>query len=318
MVERMRCLTWLGLCVITTVCAAQQSAPRTGSVHTADVDIATFSYGPAAAAGATPIIVVNGGPGLSHVYLIHNDVWTRRVAEQRPVILYDQRGTGASRISHKGVSQSMEAQVADLEAVRASLHAEKVDLAGDSYGGLLASAYTAAHPEHVNALILSDSAAPGFPLLHPRLDEAFPDVVAHVKEESAKLKGQPGAEARIAELDLGAHMQMLFYSQQMFERYRADRAGLGLNAKTGDAVSAAIKTLDLTPQMKQFHLPTLVLQGRFDLNVTPDISWMVAHTVPGAKLVWFEKSGHLPYYEEPDKYAQVVTTFLKAHDRASR
>ena len=47
---------------------------------------------------ATPIIAVNGGPGLSHVYMIQNDVWTRRIAEHRQVIFYDQRGTGASRL----------------------------------------------------------------------------------------------------------------------------------------------------------------------------------------------------------------------------
>jgi proline iminopeptidase len=66
--------------------------------------------------------------------------------------------------------------------------------------------------------------------------------------------------------------------------------------------------------MAHFHFPTLVIQGRFDLNVTPDISWTVAHTIPGAQLVWFEKSGHLPYYEEPDKYVMVVNQFLLDHD----
>jgi proline iminopeptidase len=59
-----------------------------------------------------------------------------------------------------------------------------------------------------------------------------------------------------------------------------------------------------------------VIPGRFDLNVTPDISWTVAHTIPGAQLVWFEKSGHLPYYEEPDKYVTVVNQFLLDHDAA--
>ena len=67
------------------------------------------------------------------------------------------------------------------------------------------------------------------------------------------------------------------------------------------------------PQMTQFRFPVLVLQGRFDLNVTPDVSWKVAHAIPSAQLVWFEHSGHLPYYEEPDKYASVVNEFLRGH-----
>lgn len=318
MLRRMRHPSLLLVLLATSICCAQQPAPHTGSVHTPDADLATFAYGSTitAAHGALPVIVVNGGPGLSHLYLIHNNVWTRRVAQQRPVIFYDQRGTGASRLLHADASQSMEAQVADLEAVRASLHAEKVDLAGDSYGGLLAAAYAAAHPEHVNALILSDSATPGFSHLHPRLEEVFPDVVAHVKEESAKLQGQPDAKARIADLDFAAHMRMIFYSETLYNQFAAALPESGLSAATGDAVSNAVEKIDLTEQMKQFRFPTLVIQGRFDMNVTPDVSWMVAHLIPGAELVWFEKSGHLPYYEEPDKYVSVVTAFLKAHDPA--
>lgn len=66
--------------------------------------------------------------------------------------------------------------------------------------------------------------------------------------------------------------------------------------------------------MKQFRFPTLVIEGRYDMNVTPDVAWSVAHMIPGAQLVWFEKSGHLPYYEEPEKYTRVVEHFLAAHD----
>ncbi len=308
------------MCTAIAISHAQTPQPRTlqaqphlARVHTADVELATFGYG-TARSGVTPVIVVNGGPGLSHVYLLQNDVWTRRIAQHRLVVFYDQRGTGASQPVKAGASQAMDAQVADLDAVRASLRVDKVDVAGDSYGGLLAAAYAAAHPEHVHALILSDSAAPGFSKLHPRLDEVFPDVIARTKEQTGKLKGQPHAQARIDELELVAHFRMIFYSQELCDRYLANAHDLGLAQGTGDAVSKAIEKLDLTPQMKQFHFPTLVLEGRYDMNVTPDVAWSVAHMIPGAQLVWFEKSGHLPYYEEPDKYTRVVEHFLALHD----
>ncbi len=299
------------LLLVTAASHGQVPQPHNGLVHTADVDLATFTYGKPST--TTPIIAVNGGPGLSHVYMIQNDVWTRRIAEHRQVIFYDQRGTGASQL-RPGAAQTMEAQVSDLEAVRASLHVEKVDLIGDSYGGLLASAYAAAHPEHVHALILSDSAAPGFSKLHPRLEEVFPDVIAKTKEQIDKLHGQANSEAEAAGLDLRAHFRMIFYSQELCDRYLANVTDLGFASATGEAVSKAFANVDLSSQMARFHFPTLVIQGRFDLNVTPDISWTVAHSIPGAQLVWFEKSGHLPYYEEPDKYASVVNQFLHDHD----
>jgi proline iminopeptidase len=298
--------------LVTAASYAQLPQPHTALVHTHDVDLATFTYGKPST--TTPIIAVNGGPGLSHVYMIQNDVWTRRIAEHRHVIFYDQRGTGASRHLRPGAAQTMDAQVSDLEAVRASLHVDKVDFIGDSYGGLLASAYAAAHPEHVHSLILSDSAAPGFSKLHPRLEEIFPDIIAKTKEQADKLRGQPNSDAEIADLDLRAHFRMIFYSKELCDRYLANAPDLGSASATGEAVSKAVADLDLTPQMAHFHFPTLVIQGRFDLNVTPDISWTVAHTIPGAQLVWFEKSGHLPYYEEPDKYVTVVNRFLFDHD----
>jgi proline iminopeptidase len=40
------------------------------------------------------------------------------------------------------------------------------------------------------------------------------------------------------------------------------------------------------------------------------VAWNIYKAIPGAMFVVFEKSGHLPSYEEPDKYVQVVNAFL--------
>ncbi len=306
-----RSFSVLAIVLTTLTASAQLPGPRPGSVHTPDVDLATFTFGNPGT--KIPVLAVNGGPGLSHIYMLQNDVWPR-VARTRQVIFYDQRGTGASNRLRAGASQSMDAQVADLEAIRASLHTQKVDLVGDSYGGLLVSAYAAAHPEHVNTLVLSDSAAPGFATLHPRLAEVFPDIVAKAKEDVSRTSDPNKA----ADIDLRAHFRMIFYSQELCDRYLAGAKDLGFNVATGEAVSKAVEKIDLTPQMAQFRFPTLVLNGRFDLNVTPDVAWAVAHNIPGAQLVWFEKSGHLPSYEEPERYISVVERFFQAHDPSIR
>jgi proline iminopeptidase len=60
------------------------------------------------------------------------------------------------------------------------------------------------------------------------------------------------------------------------------------------------------------RIPTLVITGRYDMNVAPLTAWRMAHAIPGAKIVFFEKSGHLPAYEEPDRYLQVLESFLSA------
>jgi proline iminopeptidase len=54
------------------------------------------------------------------------------------------------------------------------------------------------------------------------------------------------------------------------------------------------------------------MAGRYDMNVAPLTAWRMAHAIPGAQIVFFEKSGHLPAYEEPEKYLKVLETFLAA------
>src|SRR5271154_2280505 len=123
---------------------AQQTPASTGMIATPDVDLAYETYG--APSSNTPVIVANGGPGLSHIYMIQNDVWTR-LSKNRQIVFYDQRGTGKSTRVSAGAAQDIDAQIADLEAVRANFGFQKIALVGDSYGGFLAMAYAAAHPE---------------------------------------------------------------------------------------------------------------------------------------------------------------------------
>ena len=75
---------------------ALAQAPVTGVVHTPDVDLAYEVYG--APSSATPVIVANGGPGFSHTYLLQNDVFTTRLAHDRQIVFYDQRGDGKSKL----------------------------------------------------------------------------------------------------------------------------------------------------------------------------------------------------------------------------
>ena len=88
---------------------------------------------------------------------------------------------------------------------------------------------------------------------------------------------------------------------------------LGYEPAVGRAMSKAIAGVDMTEQVKRFTgFPTLVLSGRYDMNVAPLTAWNIAHLIPGAKLEFFEESSHLPSYEEPVKYQRVLEAFLDA------
>jgi proline iminopeptidase len=282
-----------------------QVAHRLGSVHTPEVDLGYETLG--APGAEIPIIAVNGGPGLSHAYMMQNDLW-QRVAAHRLVVLYDQRGTGASKHMQANAPQSMEAQVADLDAIHRALTLDRIAVLGDSYGGMIAMAYAAAHPEHVARLILSDSAAPSWKGLVHLLPEVFPDQEEQGEKEAKRLAADPEAAARAG---LVNHMRMMFYSTEMRDAYLAHMGDLGFEPAVGRAVQQATENLDLTAKLAGFHFPVLVITGRHDMNVAPLTAWRMAHAIPGAQMVFFEKSGHLPAYEEAEKYHKVLEDFLK-------
>jgi proline iminopeptidase len=290
------------LLLLSGYALAQQVPASTGMIATPDVDLAYETYG--AAGSAMPVIVANGGPGLSHVYMLQNDVWPR-LSHNRQIVFYDQRGTGKSKRVAADAPFGMDAQVADMEAVRAKFGFQKFDLVGDSYGGLLAMAYAAAHPEHVEKLILSDSAAPALKDIVRVLPDVFPDVLEQI---AAREKNSSGSEA--ADQRMRDHFLMLFYSETNRDAYLAGAKDLESAPQVSSAVQKAIRTLDLTPELPKFKFPTMVITGRYDMNVTPVTAWKIYKAIPGAKFVVFEKSGHLPSYEEPDKYVQVVDSFL--------
>ncbi len=293
------------LALSVALSAGWASAQTRGVVHTPQVDIGYETYGTKGA--ALPVIAVNGGPGLSHAYMLVNDLW-RQVAKRRLVVFYDQRGTGASKHMQPGAPQDMDAQVADLEAVRAKLGLEKVAVVGDSYGGMLAMAYAAAHPEHVAKLVLSDSAAPSWKSMVHVLPEAFPDIEEEDAAEQKKLGGTTDAAAQAS---LRNHFRMIFYSPAKRDAYMAKAHDLHFEPAVNAAISQATANLDLTPKLAGFtSFPTMVITGRYDLNVAPLTAWRIAHAIPKARFVVFEKSGHLPSYEEPAKYKTVLEGFL--------
>jgi proline iminopeptidase len=304
-------LTFFLLC---SALPAQTVPHATGVAHTEQVDLGYETFG--AKGTALPIVAVNGGPGLSHAYMMQNDLW-QRVGKNRFVVLYDQRGTGASKrmqngasqagVSQTGLSQTMDSQVADLDAVRQALGLNKFALLGDSYGGLVAMAYAAAHPEHVAKLVLSDSPGPSWHDLVHLLPDVFPDIQEQNVAEVKKLGDTTEAAARAG---LRNHFRMIFYSPEKRDVYMSHMGDLGFEPAVGDAVEKATADLDLTPKLAGFRFPALVINGRYDMNVAPLTAWRLAHAIPGAKVVFFEHSGHLPAYEEPEKYIEVLEAFL--------
>ena len=97
-----------------------------------------------------PILFLHGGPGAgiapSHRRLFNPDRFR--------CLLFDQRGSGQSRPFASVESNTTDALIGDIEALRHHLGLDKFILFGGSWGSTLALAYAIAYPEHVESLIL--------------------------------------------------------------------------------------------------------------------------------------------------------------------
>jgi pimeloyl-ACP methyl ester carboxylesterase len=79
--------------------------------------------------------------------------------------------------------------------------------------------------------------------------------------------------------------------------------------KTGAFSVGTLKEWDITNQLSEIRVPTLVVCGRYD-EATPTLAETIQQGIPGSELVIFEHSAYFPHIEETERYLQVLDQFL--------
>jgi pimeloyl-ACP methyl ester carboxylesterase len=74
-------------------------------------------------------------------------------------------------------------------------------------------------------------------------------------------------------------------------------------------VTGNLKDWDVTSRLGELDLPVLVTSGRYD-EMTPTLIRPLVEGIRGAKSVVFENSAHLAMVEEPERFRDVIETFL--------
>jgi len=270
-----------------------------------DVSDARICYHVEGSSGVTPLVLVNGGPGFNHDYLHCTNAWSE-IATTRRVVFYDQRGTGRSP-AQSGAAMDLATQIEDLDAVRAHVGADRIDLLGHSWGGYVAMAYAARYPERIAHLVIANSAAPKWSETTILFDDVFPEVMA---QRRATDFAQAMGDSRAAAEDTRLYLSMLFYASEKRDQFLANAGAYQCATTVYNAVMRDITNYDLTPELGKFTMPTLVLTGRHDMNVAPRVAWRIHGAISGSQLVVFERSGHLPFFEEPALFVKTIQEFL--------
>src|SRR5579871_5307808 len=250
----------------------------------------------------------NGGPGFDHTYLHVSTAW-ESLAKNRKVVLYDQRGTGRSISSRKDQTYTLADQIDDLDALRAHLGFDRIDLLGHSWGGFLAMAYAARHSDRISHLILVDSAAPQFKDTIFLFSNVFPE---GVERQAALTFNEEMGDNKARDADLREYLSMLFYSPEKRDAFLANVDTNVYQRDVNEAVNHDISRFDLNPEIRKFRFPVLVVTGRYDMNVAPLVAYKIHQSISGSRFAVFERSGHLPFYEEPEQFIRITEEFLAA------
>jgi proline iminopeptidase len=289
---------------VTMPATAAPAAEKGGK--TFETDGVTIYFEEIGGGAGLPVVIVNGGPGFDHTYLHCSDAWDR-LSSKRKVVFYDQRGNGRSSELKPGQSCLLADQIADLDALRAQLGVEKIDLLGHSWGGYLVMAYAARHPERVAHLMIVDSAAPKIQDTVFLFKNIYPETVA--REEGLAFAVELGDAKAIGD-DLREYLSMIFYSPAARDAMLAKFDPSAYHQSVNKSIWNDLQRFDLNPELPKFKFPTLVVTGRYDFNVAPSVAWAIHHAIPGSELAIFEKSGHLPQCEESAGFAERLETFL--------
>lgn len=257
-----------------------------------------------------PLVCLPGGPGRAAEYL--GDLGG--LDSSRKLILLDPRGVGLSSDPVDSATFRVDRLVQDVEALRAHLGLEQMDLLAHSAGANLALLYAAAYPERVSRLML---VTPGLGLIGIDGDE---EEFAAALEQSAAEPWYPAARAaleRIFNGDLSVEAfrasRPLFYGR--WDGTAQAHATVGVADRHQAARLGYFAGLDLDPSairtaLTKLSAPVLLLVGEADPMVTPTMARDAAQAFADARVVVQPEAGHFPWVDDPDGFAAAVSAFL--------
>jgi proline-specific peptidase len=74
-------------------------------------------------------------------------------------------------------------------------------------------------------------------------------------------------------------------------------------------ITGTLKDWDITDRLGEIDIPTLITAGRYD-EFTPRQARSLHESIRGSELVTFERSSHMQFAEEPERFVEVVGDFL--------
>jgi pimeloyl-ACP methyl ester carboxylesterase len=274
-----------------------------------------------------PVIYLHGGPG-GYVYSKNIELLSNLADDGYNVYLYDQIGCGLSNRLENIKEYTADRHKQDLEAIVKELKAVKVILIGQSWGGALATLYTADNAEKVDRIIFTN---PG---------EIMPQIIKEPKNnfpDSLQLKAPSDLSAKSNKKALTARgisvaIWANLFGKKLASDYEADGyltdlatvftkalvcdstkalkeeggAGYYCNIRTNRSFG---KLTDPRSKLQNNTIPILLLKGQCD-NIEWEYNEEYLNIYKNNQLIVIPNAGHQIFVEQPERYIEEIRKFL--------
>jgi pimeloyl-ACP methyl ester carboxylesterase len=241
-----------------------------------------------------PVVLVHGLGGTSA------GIWGRVAGELEDaftVVTFDLRGTGESE--RAAGPYSLDDFVGDLRGLAEELDLASPALVGHSFGGSIALAYAARHPEAVSAVV-----SVGGPVVLPEQGQQG------MRDRAEKVENE--GMASVAET-VATNGTAPSFRERDPEGFDALVAMLGANdPATYAATCRALAETDLRPELARVSAAVLLVSGDRDGVVPPAAGDEIEAALPNVvRRVTVEDCGHNLTIERPEVLVDEVRSFLR-------
>ncbi|WEG12306.1 proline iminopeptidase-family hydrolase [Pullulanibacillus sp. KACC 23026] len=260
-----------------------------------------------------PLLILHGGPGSTH----HTYKPLELLGEERPVIFYDQLGSGGSDRPDDLSLWTLDRFIDELSEIRQALGLEQVHLLGHSWGTMLAASYMLTKPKGVKSVIFS---SPCLSALQWAEDQKanLKTLPVETQEVIMRCEKEGTTDSKeYREAVKAFNNQFVCRKEEIPKEWKAPKGAFNpviYETMWGTSEfnpTGSLKEYDVTPRLSELHLPVLFTCGYYD-EATPKTTKGYADLVEEAQFHVFKESAHMPYMEEPEEYRQVIRQFLKS------
>lgn len=221
-------------------------------------------------------------------------------AKNYQVVIFDNRGVGRTKPMDADISIHQMAD--DCIGLINYLGFSSVILLGHSMGGMIALDCAIRYPEYFSSLILASTSA----VNTQRNTDLFDDWITYLDDEMKPELWFRNLFYWIFSKKFFEDSETLKTTVQMSIDYPYPQSKIAYENQVN-----AIKEFNSVEKLSDIKSKTLIVNGKEDMLFSPDESYNILKSIPGAKFSFIEGAAHSIFMERPNEFVKVVRDFLR-------